>query len=53
MSNDDDTGLTMTHGHPITASAGLVAHLLGLGAGAATIVGLIKPVANLLRILIA
>ena len=47
------TGFAMTHGHPITASAGLVAHLLGLGAGAATIVGLIAPVANLVRMLIA
>ena len=39
--------------HPLTAEhAALVAHLLGLTAGTATIIGLIPPVTNLVRMLI-
>jgi hypothetical protein len=42
----------MMHGRQNAERAALVAHLLGLAAGAATIVGLIPPVTNLVRSLI-
>ena len=39
--------------HPLAAEhAALLAHLLGLAAGTVTIIGLIPPVANLVRSLI-
>jgi hypothetical protein len=38
--------------HRNTDRVALVAHLLGLGVGAATIIGLIPPITNLVRSLI-
>jgi hypothetical protein len=42
----------MTHCHRTTERIALVVHLLGLGTGAATIIGLIPAIMNLVRMLI-
>jgi hypothetical protein len=42
----------MTKHQPPAEHAALVAHLCGLAAGTATIIGLIPPVTNLVRMLI-
>jgi hypothetical protein len=42
----------MMHRHQTSGRVALLAHLVGLGLGAATIIGLIAPVTNLVRTLI-
>jgi hypothetical protein len=42
----------MMYRHRTSARAALVAHLLGLVTGAVTIIGLIPPATNLVRLLI-